>query len=175
MHDCLWMLWKPWICAWHHPLFMLQQPTLVHWGLYSEGESTYIPLVVKQLIDVDWPNDLIEGLMLEIKSLLPVQLLVDICKKHIELRLLMSTMFDMWFVGCYPSWWLGRSQHSLKMRANLMTSLCSWKSGLGLECIQTSLLTKMGTFYTKSHPLEFGGLPQCFHHRHQCSKAYMCL
>jgi hypothetical protein len=34
---------------------------------------------------------------------------------------------------------------------------------------------KDGNFLCQVLPPKFGGLPQYFHHRHQCSKTYMCL
>jgi hypothetical protein len=62
-------------------------------GYVQQANPHNIPLVIKELIDVNWMNDLIEGLILEIRYLLLVQLLANICKKHIQLRLLMSIMF----------------------------------------------------------------------------------
>ncbi|CAM6046417.1 unnamed protein product [Sphagnum compactum] len=74
-------------------------PDLTHY-LYSNNMLRYIegyvqkvnpqnaPLVVGQLIDDDCPEDFIKGLILSVRSLLPVEPLVDECEKRNRLRLL---------------------------------------------------------------------------------------
>ncbi|CAM6119092.1 unnamed protein product [Calypogeia fissa] len=74
-------------------------PDLTHY-LYSNNMLRYIegyvqkvnpsnaPLVVGQLLDDDCPEDFIKGLILSVRSLLPVEPLVDECEKRNRLRLL---------------------------------------------------------------------------------------
>lgn len=74
-------------------------PDLTHY-LYSNNMLRYIegyvqkvnpsnaPLVVGQLLDDDCPEDFIKGLILSVRSLLPVEPLVEECEKRNRLRLL---------------------------------------------------------------------------------------
>ncbi|KAL5974984.1 hypothetical protein ACLOJK_031660 [Asimina triloba] len=74
-------------------------PDLTHY-LYSNNMLRYIegyvqrvnpgnaPLVVGQLLDDECPEDFIKGLILSVRSLLPVEPLVDECEKRNRLRLL---------------------------------------------------------------------------------------
>eukprot|EP01018_Ginkgo_biloba_P000170 Gb_33028 [translate_table: standard] len=74
-------------------------PDLTHF-LYSNNMLRYIegyvqkvnpsnaPLVVGQLLDDDCPEDFIKGLILSVRSLLPVEPLVEECEKRNRLRLL---------------------------------------------------------------------------------------
>ncbi|KZV23799.1 clathrin heavy chain 1-like [Dorcoceras hygrometricum] len=74
-------------------------PDLTHY-LYSNNMLRYIegyvqkvnpgnaPLVVGQLLDDECPEDFIKGLILSVRSLLPVEALVDECEKRNRLRLL---------------------------------------------------------------------------------------
>jgi clathrin heavy chain len=74
-------------------------PDLTHY-LYANNMLRYIegyvqkvnpqnaPLVVGQLLDDDCPEDFIKGLILSVRSLLPVEPLVDECEKRNRLRLL---------------------------------------------------------------------------------------
>uniref|UniRef100_A0A0E0RCL7 Clathrin heavy chain n=1 Tax=Oryza rufipogon TaxID=4529 RepID=A0A0E0RCL7_ORYRU len=74
-------------------------PDLTHY-LYTNNMLRYIegyvqkvnpgnaPLVVGQLLDDECPEDFIKGLILSVRSLLPVEPLVDECEKRNRLRLL---------------------------------------------------------------------------------------
>ncbi|GFP97663.1 clathrin heavy chain 1 [Phtheirospermum japonicum] len=74
-------------------------PDLTHY-LYSSNMLRYIegyvqkvnpgnaPLVVGQLLDDECPEDFIKGLILSVRSLLPVEPLVEECEKRNRLRLL---------------------------------------------------------------------------------------
>ncbi|KAL7229187.1 hypothetical protein ACSBR2_007811 [Camellia fascicularis] len=74
-------------------------PDLTHY-LYSNNMLRYIegyvqkvnpgnaPLVVGQLLDDECPEDFIKGLILSVRSLLPVEPLVEECEKRNRLRLL---------------------------------------------------------------------------------------
>ncbi|MQM15758.1 hypothetical protein Taro_048709 [Colocasia esculenta] len=74
-------------------------PDLAHY-LYTNNMLRYIegyvqkvnpgnaPLVVGQLLDDECPEDFIKGLILSVRSLLPVEPLVDECEKRNRLRLL---------------------------------------------------------------------------------------
>ncbi|XP_031382114.1 clathrin heavy chain 1-like isoform X1 [Punica granatum] len=74
-------------------------PDLTHY-LYTNNMHRYIegyvqkvnpgnaPLVVGQLIDDECPEDFIKGLILSVRSLLPVEPLVEECEKRNRLRLL---------------------------------------------------------------------------------------
>ncbi|XXG67428.1 hypothetical protein AAC387_Pa06g0783 [Persea americana] len=74
-------------------------PDLTHY-LYSSNMLRYIegymqkvnpgnaPLVVGQLLDDECPEDFIKGLILSVRSLLPVEPLVDECEKRNRLQLL---------------------------------------------------------------------------------------
>ncbi|KAI4382760.1 hypothetical protein MLD38_008678 [Melastoma candidum] len=74
-------------------------PDLTHY-LYTNNMLRYIegyvqkvnpgnaPLVVGQLIDDECPEDFIKGLILSVRSLLPVEPLVEECEKRNRLRLL---------------------------------------------------------------------------------------
>ncbi|KAG9142165.1 hypothetical protein Leryth_007608 [Lithospermum erythrorhizon] len=74
-------------------------PDLTHY-LYTSNMLRYIegyvqkvnpgnaPLVVGQLLDDECPEDFIKGLILSVRSLLPVEPLVDECEKRNRLRLL---------------------------------------------------------------------------------------
>eukprot|EP00252_Welwitschia_mirabilis_P023463 TRINITY_DN662_c0_g1_i4.p1 TRINITY_DN662_c0_g1~~TRINITY_DN662_c0_g1_i4.p1 ORF type:complete len:1707 (+),score=385.71 TRINITY_DN662_c0_g1_i4:318-5438(+) len=74
-------------------------PDLTHY-LYANNMLRYIegyvqkvnpsnaPLVVGQLLDDDCPEDFIKGLILSVRSLLPVEPLVEECEKRNRLRLL---------------------------------------------------------------------------------------
>ncbi|KAF5736560.1 Clathrin heavy chain 1 [Tripterygium wilfordii] len=74
-------------------------PDLTHY-LYSNNMLRYIegyvqkvnpgnaPLVVGQLLDDECPEDFIKGLILSVRSLLPVEPLVEQCEKRNRLRLL---------------------------------------------------------------------------------------
>ncbi|PPR96846.1 hypothetical protein GOBAR_AA23821 [Gossypium barbadense] len=74
-------------------------PDLIHY-LYTNNMLRYIegyvqkvnpgnaPLVVGQLLDDECPEDFIKGLILSVRSLLPVEPLVEECEKRNRLRLL---------------------------------------------------------------------------------------
>ncbi|KAJ8438732.1 hypothetical protein Cgig2_013778 [Carnegiea gigantea] len=74
-------------------------PDLTHY-LYTNNMLRYIegyvqkvnpgnaPLVVGQLLDDECPEDFIKGLILSVRSLLPIEPLVDECEKRNRLRLL---------------------------------------------------------------------------------------
>jgi clathrin heavy chain len=74
-------------------------PDLTHY-LYSNNMLRYIEgyvqkvnpsnalLVVGQLLDDDCPEDFIKGLILSVRSLLPIEPLVEECEKRNQLRLL---------------------------------------------------------------------------------------
>ncbi|KAH9603857.1 hypothetical protein KSS87_005977 [Heliosperma pusillum] len=74
-------------------------PDLTHY-LYTNNMLRYIegyvekvnpgnaPLVVGQLLDDECPEDFIKGLILSVRSLLPVEFLVEECEKRNRLRLL---------------------------------------------------------------------------------------
>nr|CAB3459108.1 unnamed protein product [Digitaria exilis] len=78
---------------------LLQYFDLTHY-LYTNNMLRYIegyvqkvnpgnaPLVVGQLLDDECPEDFIKGLILSVRSLLPVEPLVDECEKRNRLRLL---------------------------------------------------------------------------------------
>lgn len=51
-------------------------------GLCSQVNPSNAPLVVGQLLDDDCPDDFIKGLILSVRSLLPVEGLVEECEKR---------------------------------------------------------------------------------------------
>ncbi|CAH8337295.1 unnamed protein product [Eruca vesicaria subsp. sativa] len=57
-------------------------------GYVQKVNPGYAPLVVGQLLDDECPEDFIKGLILSVRSLLPVEPLVEECEKRNRLRLL---------------------------------------------------------------------------------------
>jgi clathrin heavy chain len=51
------------------------------------------PLVVGQLLDDECPEDFIKGLILSVRSLLPVEPLVDECEKRFVFHILPVYLF----------------------------------------------------------------------------------
>ncbi|KAL7614482.1 hypothetical protein Lser_V15G06695 [Lactuca serriola] len=85
-------------------------PDLTHY-LYTNNMLQYIegyvqkvnpgnaPLVVGQLLDDECPEDFMKGLILSVRSLLPVQPLVDECEKRNRLRLLTQFLEHLFIIG----------------------------------------------------------------------------
>ncbi|KAL7587653.1 hypothetical protein Lser_V15G40846 [Lactuca serriola] len=85
-------------------------PDLTHY-LYTNNMLRYIegyvqkvnpgnaPLVVGQLIDDECPEDFNKGLVLSVRSLLPVEPLVDECEKRNRLRLLTQFLEHLFIIG----------------------------------------------------------------------------
>ncbi|KAL7617626.1 hypothetical protein Lser_V15G03457 [Lactuca serriola] len=85
-------------------------PDLTHY-LYTNNMLQYIegyvqkvnpgnaPLVVGQLLDDECPEDFIKGLIISVRSLLPVEPLVDECEKRNRLRLLTQFLEHLFIIA----------------------------------------------------------------------------
>ncbi|CAI9261472.1 unnamed protein product [Lactuca saligna] len=85
-------------------------PDLTHY-LYTNNMLRYIegyvqkvnpgnaPLVVGQLLDDECPEDFIKGLILFVRSLLPVEPLMDECEERNRLRLLTQFLEHLFIIG----------------------------------------------------------------------------
>jgi len=87
------------------------------------------PLVVGQLLDDECPEDFIKGLILSVRSLLPVEPLVDECEKRLVFRI-PPVCLVTWFTppSFFPTFFVGLICLICEPGTAYVCSLNSWST-----------------------------------------------
>lgn len=79
------------ICAYFLAVCLCSISSFIFYGQVNPGNA---PLVVGQLLDDECPEDFIKGLILSVRSLLPVEPLVEECEKRLWFCLTIIFLLD---------------------------------------------------------------------------------